>query len=108
MTSMDATPAEPPRESRAARAVAADELVRSLVAAGVSLLAGMALLWAMSHTADLARAADRLARWAGAAGPAGPPPEYWDMLPGLHRDIRRFESGHGTMTNDTGGSARES
>lgn len=107
MTSMDAIPPDTPQQSRGeARRAAADELVRSLVAAGVSLLAGLALLWAVSHTGDIARAGRRLRDWADPADRDGPPPEYWWMLPGLHRDIRRFESGHGRMAGDDRGGAR--
>lgn len=99
MTSMDTTGG--PQDD--IRRAATDELVRSLIAAGVSLVAGLALLWAMSHTADMARAAAWLADRTRVPGDPGPPPEYWAMLPGLHRDIRRLEVASGTMITDPGG-----
>lgn len=69
----------------------------------MSLLAGAALLWALSHTADIARGARRVRILVTQPAPPAPPLEYWDMLAGLHRDIRRFEAGGGRMATDTGG-----
>lgn len=76
-----------------------------MIAASVSLIAGVGLLWVMTHTYQISRAAAWL-RARAVPEPPGPPREYLDMLPSLYRDIRRFEQGHGRMINDPGGTGQ--